>query len=432
MWALACALSISLLVPGKARATELSRPPLLPGRNHSHASHTHKKHTEHKRSAKTHKHRSRRKKAAHKRAQHTRHKLHARAQRSRNNTHDDRSERRLSETSAATSKKMASSGTAGGGSASGGRTGAGGSASGGGKTGTGASTQAGQLLASNTSPKVVPFSPASPWNAPIPARPALDPASTAIAGYLGSEMKAFADLYEYGAPVWDATSSDPYNSVGCTEPWGTCELSQQPIPIPAETATSSGGDGSMVVIDWSSGYGYDFWRAARTSSSSWTAAWGTRFSLNGSGTGGGATGAGVPLLAGLPRLWEMEHGEIGHALAFVSDNTCASAYRYPASKTDGKSTRGDCIPEGARIQLDPGIDIDAIPGITQGEKIVAHALQRYGAYCKDSGGAKLAFGFEDPAGKRNPYPALGFAWDYYDMPHIPWNRLRVLASWSGS
>lgn len=275
------------------------------------------------------------------------------------------------------------------------------------------------------------FSSTSPWNVPIQASPTLDPNSGTIASYLGSELKAYADLYEFGTPVWEASASDPLNSVSCTEPWGTCQLSQQQIPIPAGAETSGGSDGSMVVIDSNTNMGFDFWRASRTSLTSWSTAWGTRFEMAGSGTGGGATGAGVPLLAGLPRLAEMAQGHIDHALGFVSDNTCASVYRYPASKTDGSSTQSNCIPEGARIQLDPSIDVDAIPGITPGEKIVAHALQTYGAYCKDSGGAKLAFGFENPAGKPNPYPALGFSWDYYDMPHIPWNRLRVLSSWTG-
>jgi hypothetical protein len=275
------------------------------------------------------------------------------------------------------------------------------------------------------------FSSTSPWNVPIPAAPLLDSNSGAIANYLGSELKAYADLYEFGTPVWEASASDPLNTVSCTEPWGTCQLSQQQIPIPSSAGTSGGSDGSMVVIDSTTHLGYDFWRASRTSLTSWSTAWGTRFEMGGSGTGGGATGAGVPLLAGLPRLAEMSQGHIDHALGFVSNNTCASVYRFPASKTDGKSTQSNCIPEGARIQLDPSIDVDAIPGITPGEKIVAHALQTYGAYCKDSGGSKLAFGFENPAGKPNPYPGLGFSWDYYDMPHIPWNRLRVLSSWTG-
>lgn len=298
----------------------------------------------------------------------------------------------------------------------------------------GTSTSSGSTTGTTTTIQsaTVAFSATSPWNVPIAANPVLDPNSASIAGYLGSELKAYADLYEFGTPVWEASAGDPLASVSCTESWGTCQLAQQQIPIPAVAETSGGSDGSMVVIDTNTHMGYDFWRASRLSLTSWTAAWGTRFEMGGSGTGGGATGSGVPLLAGLPRLAEMAQGQIDHALGFVSDNTCASVYRYPASKTDGRSGQSNCIPEGARIQLDPSIDVDAIPGMTPGEKIVAHALQRYGAYCKDSGGARLAFGFENPAGKTNPYPALGFSWDYYDMPHIPWNRLRVLSSWSGS
>ena len=184
----------------------------------------------------------------------------------------------------------------------------------------------------------------------------------------------------------------------------------------------------MVVINGNTGY--DFWRAQQNSPTSWTTAWGTRFSMTGSGTGGGADGAGVPLLAGLPRLWEMETGEIHHALAFFTENTCSS-YRYPASKSDGHGSGSSCIPEGARIQLDPSVNVNDIPGITPGEKIVARALQVYGAYCKDTGGAKLGFGFQDPIDKPNPYPSLGFSNDYYDMPHIPWGDLRVLAQWNG-
>lgn len=275
----------------------------------------------------------------------------------------------------------------------------------------------------------VAFEAGSPWNVPIVGSPVLDPNSEAMASFLGSEMKGYADLYEYGTPVWEAAAGDPFASVSCTEPWGTCQLTQQLIQIPAAAGTASGSDSSMVVIDGSTGY--DFWNAHRTSSTNWSTGWGTRFSLTGPGTGGGATGAGMPLLAGLPRLWEMEHGEIHHALGFITEDTCASVYRYPASKTDGHSGSANCIPEGTRIQLDPSININAIPNLNAGERIVARALQVYGAYCKDSGGAKLAFGFEDPVGKPNPYPGLGFSNDYYDMPRIPWNHLRVLSQWNG-
>ena len=35
----------------------------------------------------------------------------------------------------------------------------------------------------------------------------------------------------------------------------------------------------------------------------------------------------------------------------------------------------------------------------------------------------------DPAG--DPYPSVGFGWDYYHMSHIPWNKLQVLRQWDG-
>jgi len=260
----------------------------------------------------------------------------------------------------------------------------------------------------------------------------LDPNSTGIAKYLG--YKAGAALYEDGVPIWETGPSDPLNNVLCTEPWGTCQPSQQSIPIPSTAEPSTGSDHHMVVIDGNKGY--DFWQASRTSPTSWTSSWGTSFSLEGSGTGDGATGAAIPLLAGVVRLNEMTQGQINHALTFASNGTCTSVFRYPAVKTDGLSTGSNCIPEGARIQLNPSIDVDALPGITPGEEIVAHALQTYGAYCRDTagsgGGGGIEIAFEDPIGKYNPYPSLGFPWDYYGMPHIPWSQLRVLRAWDGS
>jgi len=85
------------------------------------------------------------------------------------------------------------------------------------------------------------------------------------------------------------------------------------------------------------------------------------------------------------------------------------------------------------VLLDPSLDVDAIPGITPGERAVAKALQTYGAYNRDNAGAPMAFAFEKPVNNESdPYPSAGFPWDYYDMPHIPWTSLRVLRSWNAS
>lgn len=276
-----------------------------------------------------------------------------------------------------------------------------------------------------------PFAANSPWNRPIPARPALDPNSTAMVRHLsgGRPHTAFANLRDYGVPIYEADASTPRHRVRCTEEWGACPLEQQPVPIPPAARPNAGSDHAMVVVDWSQAKSFEFWRAKRVNGG-WQAAWGGVVDLNGDGRSG-PTGSGTSGLAGVVRISEIARGRIDHALVFATDNACRRVYRYPATKTDGVSKRADCIPQGARVQLDPAIDVDAIPGITPAERAVAKALQVYGAYNHDNGGARMAFTFENPVGKADVYLAKGLPWDYYHMPHIPWQRLRVLRTWNG-
>lgn len=276
-----------------------------------------------------------------------------------------------------------------------------------------------------------PFASDSAWNLPIPDRPVLDPRSAAMVGHLASQDRGFANLYAYGTPVFEADASTPRHRVRCTASWGACGLEDRPVPIPADAAPSPGSDGSMVVIDRATRTVYDFWQARRIPGG-WETSWGTANPLDGYGNdNGGAIGAGISALAGLVRTSEIRTGQIDHALVFSTDNACTTSYRYPATQTDGQSSAPDCIPEGARIQLDPLIDIEAIPGITPAERAVAKALQIYGAYCRDNGAAPMAFAFENPITTADPHPEAGLRWDYYGMPHIPWKRLRVLSNWTG-
>ena len=271
------------------------------------------------------------------------------------------------------------------------------------------------------------------YNVPLSADPVLDPDSSSMVSVLSRTGRAAANLYAYGDPVFEADADTPLRRVTCLMPWGTCDLSQGGVRIPTEASPTPGSDGRMIVIDHVSGQVCDFWQARRLPTDDWLASWGTCASIDGgaSGPSGGATGAGINALAGVVRTYEMRQGQIEHALSFATDNSCRTVFRFPATKTDGSSSRSDCIPEGARVQLDPTINVDAIPGITPGEKAVAKALQKYGAYNRDNAGAPMAFSFESPIGEADPYPAAGFAWDYYDMPHIPWNKLRVLRQWDG-
>jgi hypothetical protein len=100
-------------------------------------------------------------------------------------------------------------------------------------------------------------------------------------------------------------------------------------------------------------------------------------------------------------------------------------------KTDGWSTAANCIPEGARVQLDPSVNCQALPGITSWEKMVCRALQKYGWYNIDNGSVgEPGFGvqFENPAGEADIYTSIGLR-DYTRIRHIPLTRLRVLKAW---
>ena len=273
-----------------------------------------------------------------------------------------------------------------------------------------------------------PFAAASPYNTTIPADPAIDSNSGEMVSYATGDGQVYANLREYGVPIWTATSSTPDQSVRCRLRWGKCPIASTPIPAGAEP--NVGSDGVLVVVDPANDTTHEFWQAQHTSAG-WSVSWGAINELTGSGWGGNATGSGASRLAGIIRVGEIKAGDIPHALSMQSSNACAGVHRLPALKTDGESNRSDCLPEGTRLQLDPSIDLAKIPGISKAELAVGRALQTYGAYIMDKGAGRLSVTFElardaSPSTPGSVYRAAGLRWDYYGMPHLPWSKLRVL------
>ena len=281
-----------------------------------------------------------------------------------------------------------------------------------------------------------PFAVTSPFNVPIGASPRLDANSSAMVARASRTGEVHANLVAYGIPVYTSTDATPRYQVSCDMAgvWGTCPLAQQPMPIPVGARPNSGEDGVLTVIDPATNTVAEYWRA-RSSGSGWAAAFGAVNSLAGSGWGGASTGSGASRLAGVVRVSEIQAGTIPHALVLQSDNVCSTTFRAPALKTDGNSNRSDCIPEGARLQLDPGLDLQKL-GLSAAEKTVAKAMQTYGGYVIDRSGTSLSVSFEraTDATASSPgsvYRAAGLAWDYHGMPDVPWQRLRVLKTWQG-
>ncbi len=264
------------------------------------------------------------------------------------------------------------------------------------------------------------------FNRRIPAAPVIDPKSGPMTNYLSADGLAYASLYDYGTPIYYADAATPQVQVQCTKPWGTCDL-EPSVPIPVGAVPNTGSDAALVIVDTVNMRSIEFWQA--NPGTTWTTSWGEIVPLNSKG-GYGATGSGISKLAGLIRTSEIEAGVIPHALVFATDNSCGT-FRRPATKSDGASDRSDCIPEGARVQLDPAVDLSAL-SMSKAERAIAVALQRYGAYNIDNAGARMTVYFEKPTTGTDPYSAAGLRWDYYAMEDIPWHRLRVLRKWDGS
>lgn len=298
------------------------------------------------------------------------------------------------------------------------------------------------------------------WWTPVPGQPRLDADDEALSEVLASAPgPASLNIGAFGQPVYQADEDTPRYEIPLTRAgtdagdWGDNALLGMDIPVPDGARPSTGSDAKLVVVDRDAGLVYDLWGVRRTPGG-WEAAWGGLYELDGDGTsdrvayGEGpdrvaypeplsrGTGSGVSSLAGVLRADELLAGAVEHALVFATDMPCGPAdtgpHRYPATSTDGFLTDQPCLPQGARVQLDPSLDLSSL-SLTPVELTVARALQEYGAYLVDKSGNRFALIAEVPSPRQQRELAgLGVEGDYHYLDGIPMDRFRVLASWDGS
>jgi hypothetical protein len=273
------------------------------------------------------------------------------------------------------------------------------------------------------------FSSTSPWNTPIAKSATVDADSAQIVARVlnAPELLVNLDLISYGQPFYTATASTPRVVLGGRNPIGS-------IPIDPAWTPNGGADAKMNVIDPANHSIYELQGYDRTAK---TVYWAVRHDYRTSLADGypadglaGPTGSGMSQAAGTIRAADLESGTIAHALSFISSEP-VGGYRYPASHSDGTAT-GIGIQEGMRVQLDPSVDVDAITGMTPGERMIARALQRYGAFCTDTGrrnNQAMGFYVEKPsAATQSVYDAAGLTEDWQVLDKLPRGSLRVLAA----
>jgi hypothetical protein len=184
-------------------------------------------------------------------------------------------------------------------------------------------------------------------------------------------------------------------------------------------------DGHMVVVSHDRRHAWDFF-ALHLHVDPPTAVHVREWDLTGDGINqnpalyGSCRESPVPLLHGLVTYEEVKAGRISHALAFGAPRQEGEAV-YPCVMPP---TLAGHVKAGYRLQLDPSLDVDALP-MPKGAKTIARALQEYGMiYVEVTGGGSNVLYLEDLTLKDEKWTDLdmGEGW----LPGISMSQFRVV------
>ncbi|HEU0029574.1 MAG TPA: hypothetical protein VFQ53_03000 [Kofleriaceae bacterium] len=206
---------------------------------------------------------------------------------------------------------------------------------------------------------------------------------------------------DFSFDVLRADGSTPMRSFSPTgdfyEP--DCDNVQVPVPdggnVEGETsyACTNDGDCHLLVFDQANGKLYEMWRAniGTTFDGGCLAVWDGKQSYTDTLRGDQCTSAdaaGFPISPLLFTADEVAAGEIDHAIRFILPNDRVQrGFVRPA--THGTSTTGDANAPyyGVHLRLRADYPVDSLP--SEGAKVVARAMQKYGMYHADGGNIAL-------------------------------------------
>lgn len=248
-------------------------------------------------------------------------------------------------------------------------------------------------------------------------------------------------------PIYVVGAKQPAVRVALLLPRGRVRAALQAafrrVPIPADAQPAAGPDRQLTVYQPATGRLWEFFHAERTAEG-WRAGWGgaiqhvshspgyySASAWPGATSRWGASATSLPLVGGLMLPAELQRGVIDHALAVALPYPRMGLYAWPAQRSDGTGTEPTDIPEGARLRLDPTLNIPALhlPRLTE---VMALAAQRYGIIVRDQTHKGIAFYAEDPvATGHNPYRGPRGIFEGQSPAELlaafPWSDLEVVA-----
>jgi hypothetical protein len=262
-----------------------------------------------------------------------------------------------------------------------------------------------------------PFSDGSPWNQKIPANTKTDPQSAQLIDQL-SIGGFFINIEDWSIPIYYIDSdSVPKVHIINSRPgiYGRGFADSNRIPVLPNFAASppvtDSSDNHLCILDTSKMIEWDMWAARKNKEGLWTTGLGAVTDMKSSGVekpwfeqeneldAHRSRAGGFPLIAGVITPAEIKSGHINHALVFAYQRGRSEFFIPPASTAQAtimEMNNRTGIPMGGRIQLDPSLNTDTLL-LTPACKVIARALQEYGALNGDYAGAAVLYADNSPS-----------------------------------
>jgi len=224
-------------------------------------------------------------------------------------------------------------------------------------------------------------------------------ASLTAAGGWGNNNRFTID---FTIDVMTASPGTPTRTFTPTSDFASPDCDQVPVPLPpggniednTGYACTNPGDCHLIVHDPVAGTLHEMWKANVTSTTFYggcLAVWDTHATYTDTLRGDQCTSAdaaGYPIAPLLINADEVASGEIDHALRFILPNDRVKrGFVRPATHASSTTGGTNAPAYGVHLRLRADYPIDSLP--TQGAKVVARALQKYGMYHADGGQVAL-------------------------------------------
>lgn len=241
-----------------------------------------------------------------------------------------------------------------------------------------------------------PFASDSVWNLPLASGARYAPiASPAFSIDAGGNL----NVTSWSHPVYQARPDDPWVTVRAAERGEPLQLR-----VPPQAQPDSRADGHLHIVEPGGRWVHEMYQAVRHGEQVIEATCVVRNDLHGSGVYDhwhGVRAYGGSALGGLIREGELTTG-IRHALAVAVRRDAMNArgpdgkpYVWPASSADDgwqvSYGRSGNLYMGSLLAIPPEVDLDTLGLRSTAGRMIAQALQDYGAYVTDAADANIVF-----------------------------------------